>query len=60
MRTERTLILERLVKTELTLQRLLASSRRTASARMSTLRRAKAASVVASLVTRPRLRAQGA
>lgn len=60
MRTERVLILERLVRTELALQRLLASSRRAASARMSTLRQAKAASVAASPVTQALLCAQGA
>ena len=47
MRPERLISLERLVRHELTLQRLLAVSRRAASARMSTIRRAKAASVPA-------------
>ena|SRR6185312_13771700 len=40
LRSEHALILERLIRNELALQRLLAGTRRSASARMSALRRA--------------------
>jgi hypothetical protein len=50
LRPERVLLLERLVRNELTLQRRLASGRRAASARMASIRQAPA-----SLATLPLL-----
>jgi hypothetical protein len=46
LRPERVLLLERLVRNELTLQRRLASSRRADSARMASIRHAPAAFLV--------------
>lgn len=51
LRPERLLVLDRLVRNELTLQRLLAAGRRAASSRMSAIRRTGASPVSAKAAT---------